>query len=115
MRVRQVLLNLVGNALKFTERGGITVRVRPARGGRLAVVVHDTGVGIPRDHHARLFQPFAQVARGATAAAGTGLGLTISRRLVDAMGGRLRFRSQPGRGSSFRLVLPRPGNLARAA
>ena len=115
VRVRQVLLNLVGNALKFTERGGITARVRPARGGGLAVVVHDTGVGIPRDQHARLFQPFAQVSRGATAAAGTGLGLTISRRLVDAMGGRLRFRSQPGRGSSFRLVLPRPANLTRAA
>jgi len=115
VRVRQVLLNLLGNALKFTERGGISVRVRPARGGRLAVVVHDTGVGIPRDQHARLFQPFAQVGRGATAAAGTGLGLTISRRLVDAMGGGLRFRSQPGRGSSFRLVLPRPRNLARAA
>ena len=115
VRVRQVLLNLLGNALKFTERGGITVRVRPARGGCLAVVVHDTGVGIPRDQHARLFQPFAQVARGATAAAGTGLGLTISRRLVDAMDGRLRFRSRPGRGSSFRLVLPRPGTLTRAA
>ncbi|MFN7979477.1 MAG: HAMP domain-containing sensor histidine kinase [Vicinamibacterales bacterium] len=116
VRLRQVLLNLVGNAIKFTERGRITVRARLAtRGERVAIVVHDTGVGIPREAHARLFEPFAQVARGAKAAAGTGLGLTISRRLVDAMGGELRFRSRSGVGSSFRLVLPRHHTLRRAA
>jgi signal transduction histidine kinase len=116
VRVRQVLLNLLGNAVKFTERGRVVVRVRPAtRGDRLVIVVHDTGVGIPRAAHARLFEPFSQVARGAKAAAGTGLGLTISRRLVDAMGGSLRFRSRPGVGSSFRLVLPRHHTQRRAA
>jgi signal transduction histidine kinase len=116
VRLRQVLLNLVGNALKFTERGRVTVRARIGTGGdRIAIVVHDTGVGIPREAHARLFEPFAQVSRGAKAAAGTGLGLTISRRLVDAMGGYLRFRSRAGVGSSFRLVLPRHSSLRRAA
>lgn len=108
VRVRQVLLNLIGNAVKFTERGGVVIRVRPAaHGGRVVCVVHDTGVGIARDQVARLFQPFVQVdASSARAAAGSGLGLTISRRLMQAMGGSLAVRSRPGRGSSFRVAWP---------
>lgn len=117
VRVRQVLLNLIGNAVKFTERGGVRVRVRlAARQGRIVCVVHDSGIGIPRDQVGQLFRPFAQVDTSrARAAAGTGLGLSISRRLVQAMGGTLGVRSRAGRGSAFRVTLPAAVAGARAA
>ena len=116
VRLRQVLLNLMGNAVKFTERGRVRVRVRPTPGrpDRVVVVVHDTGIGIPPEARARVFEPFAQV-EASPVRPGTGLGLTISRRLVEAMGGSLRFRSRAGRGSSFRLSIPRAPVLSRAA
>jgi signal transduction histidine kinase len=110
VRLRQVLLNLIGNALKFTDRGDVTVRLA-IRGSRLVCSVHDTGAGIPVDKRGRLFQPFSQVDSSSTrAAGGTGLGLAISLRLVEMMHGRLRMKSRVGHGSTFRLSLP-----ARAA
>ncbi|MEZ5291222.1 MAG: ATP-binding protein [Vicinamibacterales bacterium] len=109
VRFRQILFNLIGNAVKFTDRGGVTVRLRsaPLDGARLVCTVHDTGMGIPADKRALLFQPFSQVDASLTrSAGGTGLGLVISRRLVEAMGGTLEVRSREGRGSTFRLSVP---------
>jgi two-component system, sensor histidine kinase len=109
VRLRQVLLNLFGNAVKFTELGAVTVRLRPAPGasGRLLCVVHDTGAGIPADKRSRLFKPFSQVDSSSTrAAGGTGLGLAISLRLVEMMQGSLRLKSRVGHGSTFRLSVP---------
>ncbi len=112
-RVRQVLVNLVGNALKFTEAGRVVVRVAPEVGalGRaiLRFEVRDTGIGIPPERIEKLFQPFEQgdvtINRRF---GGTGLGLFISRTLVERMGGRLGVRSAPGAGSTFWFVLPLP-------
>jgi signal transduction histidine kinase/ActR/RegA family two-component response regulator len=110
-RLRQVLLNLAGNALKFTERGGVTVEMSTERGlhgGRcmLAIAVRDTGIGIAPDDLERVFHGFEQ-AEGSTARrfGGTGLGLTISRELVELMGGELVAESELGRGSTFGMVL----------
>ena len=111
-RLRQVLVNLIANALKFTERGEVFVSVRlaAAEGGpplpgtplRLEVCVQDTGIGIPRDRLGRLFQAFSQVdSSTARRFGGTGLGLAISRRLVEAMGGQLWVESEAGVGSRF--------------
>jgi two-component system sensor histidine kinase/response regulator len=109
LRFRQVITNLVGNAIKFTERGEIVVRVRleDAAGDslRVRVAVSDTGIGIPASKQDRIFEAFTQ-ADGSTTRrhGGTGLGLTISNQLVRLMGGRLWVESQPGRGSTFHLT-----------
>ncbi len=105
-RLRQVLANLVGNAVKFTERGEVVVRVasRGAAGARARVVftVTDTGIGVPADARARLFESFSQADGSSTRRhGGTGLGLAISRRLVEAMGGTIGFDSVEGQGSTF--------------
>ncbi|MDH3639003.1 MAG: ATP-binding protein, partial [Gammaproteobacteria bacterium] len=99
-RLRQVLVNLVGNAIKFTERGEITVRVdlpaEGADGGRVRFSVTDTGVGIAAQDYERLFRPFGQLdASNGRDHGGVGLGLAISKRLVDAMNGHIRVNSQP--------------------
>jgi signal transduction histidine kinase len=105
-RLQQVLTNLVGNALKFTERGTITVDVCVEELAADSVVVHfavsDTGIGIVSDRHRAVFEPFTQ-ADGSTTRryGGTGLGLSISRTLVELMGGRIWLDSEPGRGSTF--------------
>jgi signal transduction histidine kinase/CheY-like chemotaxis protein len=110
-RLKQVLLNLVGNAIKFTERGSVTLRLRrlsTANGrARVAFVVLDSGVGIPADALQRLFQPFQQVdvGSGRRRPGGTGLGLVISQRIVEAMGGRIDVESEPGLGSTFHFLL----------
>jgi signal transduction histidine kinase/CheY-like chemotaxis protein len=109
-KLRQVLGNLVGNAMKFTPRGVVEIgwRCEPAAapGAVLArVSVRDTGVGIAPEAAARLFRPFAQTAEG-EAAGGTGIGLAISRSLVELMGGRLWFESVPGEGSTFHVEAP---------
>ena len=105
VRVRQVLLNLVGNAVKFTERGGVRVSVRAHPGGgqvRFAIEVRDSGPGIPPAELERIFEPFAQSDAGRSHGnGGTGLGLSISRQLAALLGGRLTARSEPGRGSTF--------------
>jgi CheY-like chemotaxis protein/nitrogen-specific signal transduction histidine kinase len=104
-RVRQVLLNLLGNAIKFTAQGKV-VLTASWQSGELRCEIADTGPGIAQDSLARIFVPF-QRAPGVTAA-GTGLGLSITRRLVETMGGSIRARSQLGQGSVFEVRLPAP-------
>ena len=110
-RLRQVLINLIGNAIKFTEKGEVEAEVSLTsleRGGcRLLFSVRDTGIGIAREKSAGIFEAFAQ-AENATSRkyGGTVLGLTISHRLVDLMGGRLELRSELGKGSRFFFELP---------
>jgi signal transduction histidine kinase/CheY-like chemotaxis protein len=114
-RLRQVLLNLLGNAIKFTEKGGITLSVRglaacdgPAQGsGSLRFEIHDTGIGIPQEQISRLFAPFTQVDGSYTRKyGGTGLGLAISKRLVELMGGEIGVESRWGEGSLFWFTVP---------
>lgn len=106
-RLRQVLLNLVGNAVKFTETGGVSVTVR-AGDGRIAFDIEDTGPGVGADDAQRLFEPFAQADSTVTRRhGGTGLGLAICRRLGRLMGGAVTLEhTAPGEGSRFRLELP---------
>jgi PAS domain S-box-containing protein len=110
-RYRQVLQNLVANALKFTEAGQVEIRASceagPAGGVMLRTEVIDTGVGISRDARAKLFQKFSQADASTTRRyGGTGLGLAISRQLVEALGGEIGVESQPGLGSRFWFALP---------
>jgi signal transduction histidine kinase/CheY-like chemotaxis protein/HPt (histidine-containing phosphotransfer) domain-containing protein len=102
-RVRQILINLLGNATKFTAQGTITLRAQ-WRSGELRCEIEDTGPGIPPDSLERIFEPF-QRAPGVTAA-GTGLGLSITRQLVELMGGSIRARSQVGKGTVFEVRIP---------
>jgi signal transduction histidine kinase/DNA-binding response OmpR family regulator len=118
-RLRQVLVNLVGNAVKFTDRGGqVLIRARPRADPSDAEVqdvwfeVQDTGIGIAPEARQRLFQPFSQAdASTARRYGGTGLGLAISKRLIELMSGEIGVDSTPGRGSTFWFIVP----LARAA
>ena len=116
MRVRQILVNLVGNAIKFTDSGGIcvTFETRSGHGGRmLAVRVADTGIGIRSEQLDRLFEPFTQADSTSTRRhGGSGLGLAISRRLARLLGGDLEARSTPNDGSVFTLTLPLEGAAA---
>jgi PAS domain S-box-containing protein len=111
MRLRQILLNLIGNALKFTEVGTVAVRVTcgSTETGRLLleIEVEDTGIGISQEAQQRLFSSFEQADLTTTRKyGGTGLGLTITRALVDGMAGEITLRSAPGQGSTFRVSLP---------
>lgn len=116
MRLRQVLVNLVGNAVKFTERGGIAVMVRPGEtDGELSFAVEDSGIGIEPDQLAKLFQPFSQADLStARRYGGTGLGLTISRRLCRMMGGDMTVTSEPGNGSRFTFSIRASASNAEA-
>jgi signal transduction histidine kinase len=107
-KVRQVLLNLLANAVKFTAPGG-HIRVGcEYDDARVYIRVSDTGIGIPNDRRGAIFEPFVQLHRTlAQPAEGTGLGLAISRDLARGMGGELTVESEPGKGSTFTLVLDR--------
>ncbi|HEY0647077.1 PAS domain S-box protein [Phenylobacterium sp.] len=107
-RLRQVLLNLIGNAVKFTEAGAVTVTVSYA-GDRLRVAVKDSGAGMDAEQQAKLFQRYSQVDGSmAKAGRGTGLGLAICRGLVEAMGGEIGVTSAVGEGSTFAFEIPAP-------
>ena len=106
-RLIQVLLNLIGNAVKFTSHGTVTLKVS-MKSHLIDFAVIDTGVGIPESELEQLFEPFQQTAVGRAEKEGTGLGLAISERLVELMGGTLRVDSRPGEGSTFAFALPLP-------
>jgi signal transduction histidine kinase/DNA-binding response OmpR family regulator len=110
-RLRQVLFNLAGNAIKFTETGGVSIVVEPTgQPDRLSIAVSDTGIGISLRDQARIFLEFEQADGTASRKYdGTGLGLTISNRIAESMGGSISVESTPGQGSTFRLVVPLPG------
>ncbi len=110
-RLRQVILNLVGNAIKFTEKGEVVVQVareqRETGQSTLHFEVSDTGIGIPRDKFEKIFSVFEQVDNSSTRRfGGTGLGLAISSKLVERMGGRIWVESEVGKGSAFHFTLP---------
>lgn len=109
-KLRQILVNLLGNAVKFTSKGGIALRVQTTAGpygmARLFVEVADTGSGIAEEEMDRLFLPFSQTNVGVSTSGGTGLGLAISRELARLMGGDITAASTPGSGSLFRLEIP---------
>ncbi|MDB5959736.1 MAG: histidine kinase, partial [Massilia sp.] len=124
-RLRQVLVNLVGNAFKFTDRGGVSVRVErvdrlggetpPAGVNMIRFSVEDTGIGITSEAQSRLFQKFEQADSTTTRRyGGTGLGLAICRQLVELMGGAISVRSEAGKGSGFSFVLPLADGVAPA-
>src|SRR5262249_21558876 len=116
VRIRQMLFNLVGNATKFTERGGIRINAEtkpsqkngaPARYFDLTLEVSDSGIGIPENEVDRIFEAFTQASRQSTRKyGGTGLGLSITNRLVEHMGGTITVQSRLGRGSTFHILLP---------
>lgn len=117
-RLRQVLINLLGNAVKFTDQGKVTLSVAAIEGGaaktaRLRFVVEDTGVGIAADQLDAVFRPFEQVGDRSRHVGGTGLGLSITRQIVETMGGTIRVESTPGQGSRF--VVEAPVGLVEAA
>ncbi|NJL95155.1 MAG: HAMP domain-containing histidine kinase [Anaerolineae bacterium] len=105
-QLRQVLINLVGNAIKFTENGQVQIIARQVD-GHISIAVQDTGIGIPPEHHAAIFEAFRQVDNSSTRAyAGTGLGLAICKRLIEMHHGQIVLESTPGQGSTFTIRLP---------
>jgi CheY-like chemotaxis protein len=119
VRLRQCLFNIVGNAVKFTERGGVAVRltcIGQGAGRKLRCEVEDTGIGVPENARARMFDRFQQVEGGSTRRfGGTGLGLAISRQLARMMGGDLDYVSREGEGSTFWFEIAAPVAAAPAA
>jgi PAS domain S-box-containing protein len=105
LRLRQILANLIGNAVKFTEHGHITLHAH-AEGERLHITVEDSGIGIAPEDQIHVFEEFVQSGRNAQRASGTGLGLPITRRLVEAMGGQITLDSAVGQGTRVHLDLP---------
>lgn len=104
-RIRQILLNLMSNAIKFTEEGQVTLRVTHQNDNVLFSVI-DTGPGIAPEDHTLIFEPFQQTTTGIVHAGGTGLGLPITKRLIEAHGGRLWLESAPGEGAAFYVEIP---------
>jgi signal transduction histidine kinase/CheY-like chemotaxis protein len=116
LRIRQILLNLAGNAIKFTDAGGVYVTVKLDIEDHIEFTVADTGIGMTEDEIGRLFQDYVQ-ARADTGRkyGGTGLGLSISRKLIERMGGSMRVYSVPGKGTEFRFTLPLKPDTAGAS
>ena len=107
VRIRQVLLNLVSNAIKFTERGTVRIEVSRLEGPQIKISVADSGIGMTEEQMNRMFQRFTQADSSTTRRyGGTGLGLAISKTLVELMGGTIGVSSQPGSGSTFWFTLP---------
>lgn len=111
VRLRQILFNLVGNAIKFTQQGSVSIRMFPLKqkGGKTGIVIEvtDTGIGISAEDQKRIFGEFEQAfSPPSRIPEGTGLGLSITRRLVDLLDGKLEVQSQPGEGSTFRVTIP---------
>ena len=109
-RLRQILWNLISNAVKFTQQGQVTVRVRYDEGDMLHFEVEDSGIGIPQDELDKIFAMYYQVkdSHGGKPATGTGIGLAVSRRLAKNMGGDITFTSEQGKGSTFTLTIHAP-------
>ncbi len=109
-RLRQILWNLIGNAVKFTQKGGVNVKVWRETGGKLFFEVKDSGIGIPQDEQDKIFAMYYQVKdqNGGKPATGTGIGLAVSKRLAQNMGGDIVVRSTPGEGSCFTLSIDAP-------
>jgi two-component system sensor histidine kinase/response regulator len=105
-KLRQILINVLGNAVKFTKAGSIILRAFPVAVDRFAIEVRDTGIGIPSDEQEKLFRPFERTTIGEQTAGGTGLGLAISREYASLMGGEITAESHRGEGSTFRLEFP---------
>jgi len=116
-RVRQVLLNLLGNAVKFTDEGSVSLQAAPMATGGVRLMVSDTGPGLNEEQQAHLFRRFEQAEGARTAAryGGSGLGLAICQELAVAMGGRIELDSTPGQGTDFTVDLPLPEAEAPAA
>ncbi len=113
VRMRQILFNLIGNAVKFTDKGHVTLKLAAQKKQEtkdhynLTILVEDTGIGIPADQQEIIFQPFSQqLGQSSTKYGGTGLGLTITKKLIAKMGGTISVDSQAGKGSNFKIVLP---------
>jgi hypothetical protein len=105
-RLKQVLLNLVSNAIKYNRPGGaVTVRARN-EGAHVRFEVSDTGLGIAPEHLGRLFEPFQRGAHAQSSIEGTGIGLAVCKSLIELMGGRIEAQSTPGKGSLFSVELP---------
>ena len=105
-RLRQILLNLLGNAVKFTQEGEVRFTIKRLEEKVIHFKIEDTGIGIPKDKIEEIFLPFHQVANNVVQVEGTGLGLAISKKLVDMMNGELTVSSEPGKGSCFEFKLP---------
>jgi PAS domain S-box-containing protein len=110
VKLRQVLINLLGNAVKFTDSGRVSCTIA-TDGGDAVFTIHDTGIGIDPEHLAHIFEPFWQVeAQPARRIAGTGLGLTVTQRLLEALGGTIEVESARGQGTTFRVRMPMGGD-----
>jgi len=112
-RLRQVLLNLLSNAIKYNRPdGSVTVTATRPESGRIRISVSDTGVGIAPEHASRLFEPFQRLGAETTAVEGTGIGLALSKRLIEAMGGSIGYTGEAGQGSTFWVELPADVHLS---
>lgn len=106
-RVKQILINLLSNAIKYNVPGGsVRISVAPATGGAVRIAIIDTGAGIAKEKHAQLFEPFSRLGRESLNIEGAGIGLSLSKRLVEMMDGAIGFESEPGHGSTFWVDLP---------
>ena len=107
LRLRQIMINLINNALKFTEKGHVLMQVRPEEGQTFHFMIEDTGIGIPKDRQTSIFEPFTQAENSmARRFGGTGLGTAICRELVELMGGRIWVESEVDKGSRFHFTIP---------